>query len=446
MNWDKLLSTKRTGQEDRVLTVKHQRTQFQRDYDRLIFSSPFRRMQDKTQVFPLPGSVFVHNRLTHSLEVASVGRSLGHNVAEFLMDEKKIDNPLVHEIGSIVATACLAHDLGNPPFGHSGESALSHYFKWGEGKKLKADYSISDAEWNDLVEFEGNANAFRILTHQFKGRRKGGFSLTYSSVASILKYPYASGMADKKKYGFFQSEKELFEQVVQELGLVETKPGIYCRHPLVYLVEAADDICYQIMDVEDAHKLRILDTQRTKEILMAFLAEEEDKSTRDKIEEVSREVTDINEQIAFIRASVIGKLVGNCTQIFKDNYDAIMSGTFAKSLIDHLEGKTKVAAEHCAQVSFKEIYRHQSVVEIEISGFKILGSLLHEFSKAVLSPDDKYSSMLLAFIPEQYSAGSQGTAYHKLQSVLDFISGMTDVYALDLYRKINGIGLADKRF
>lgn len=446
MKWDKLLSTKRTGQEDRVLTVKHQRTQFQRDYDRLIFSSPFRRMQDKTQVFPLPGSVFVHNRLTHSLEVASVGRSLGYNIAEFLLEEKKVENALVHEIGSVVATACLAHDLGNPPFGHSGESALSHYFKWGDGKKLKAEYNISDAQWNDLIEFEGNANAFRILTHQFKGRRKGGFSLTYSSVASILKYPYASGMADKKKYGFFQSEKELFEQVVQELGLLQTAPGIYCRHPLVYLVEAADDICYQIMDVEDAHKLRILDTNRTKEILMAFLAEDEDETTRDKIKEVSREVTDINEQIAFIRASVIGKLVGACTQIFKDNYDAIMSGTFAKSLIDHLTGKTKAAAEHCAQLSFNEIYRHQSVVEIEISGFKILGSLLHEFSKAVLNPDDQYSGMLLAFIPEQYSAGKQATAYNKLQSVLDFISGMTDVYALDLYRKINGIGLADKRF
>ena len=179
---------------------------------------------------------------------------------------------------------------------------------------------------------------------------------------------------------------------------------------------------------------------------MAFLAEDEDETTRDKIKEVSREVTDINEQIAFIRASVIGKLVGACTQIFKDNYDAIMSGTFAKSLIDHLTGKTKAAAEHCAQLSFNEIYRHQSVVEIEISGFKILGSLLHEFSKAVLNPDDQYSGMLLAFIPEQYSAGKQATAYNKLQSVLDFISGMTDVYALDLYRKINGIGLADKRF
>ena len=446
MNWNQLLSTKRTGQEDRVYTIQHQRTQFQRDYDRLIFSSPFRRLQDKTQVFPLPGSVFVHNRLTHSLEVASVGRSLGHNIAEFLLNEKKLDNNLIHEIGSIVGTACLAHDMGNPPFGHSGESALSQYFVQGAGQKLKDAYSISDAEWNDLLEFEGNANAFRILTHQFKGRRKGGFGLTYSSVASILKYPYASGKKDKKKYGFFQSEKEMFEKVVKELGLIEIEPGVYCRHPLVYLVEAADDICYQVMDVEDAHKLRILDTQQTRDILLAYLSEDADQATRKRIDEVSTEVTDTNEQISFIRASVIGKLVGYCTKIFTTNYDAIMQGSFQGSLMDHLEGKTRQAAENCSQISFRDIYRHQSVVEIELSGFKILGSLLHEFSNAVLNPTDKYSKMLLRFIPAQYHVEESASAYLKLQSVLDYISGMTDVYALDLYRKINGIGLADKRF
>ena len=446
MNWNQLLSVKRTGQEDRKNDTKHHRTQFQRDYDRLIFSSPFRRLQDKTQVFPLPGSIFVHNRLTHSLEVASVGRSLGHNLTEFLISEKGLKNELIHEIGSIVATACLAHDMGNPPFGHSGETALSHYFKEGEGKKLKDLYPFTDEEWNDLTEFEGNANAFRLLTHQFNGRRKGGFSLTYSSVASILKYPYASGQTTKKKYGYFQSEKEMFNRVVQELGLIEKEPGVYCRHPLVYLVEAADDICYQIMDVEDAHKLKILDTQQTKDILMSFLADDTDLGTRERIETVSEEVTDINEQIAFIRASVIGKLVAQCTQVFISNYDKIMSGEFEGSLTKYLEGTTNKAMKYCAELSFKKIYRHPSVVEIEISGFKILGSLLHEYSRAILNPNDKYSEMLLPFIPEQYKVSQDASAYEKLQSVLDYISGMTDIYALDLYRKINGIGLADKRF
>jgi len=446
MNWNQLLSTKRTGQEERINDTKHHRTQFQRDYDRLIFSSPFRRLQDKTQVFPLPGSIFVHNRLTHSLEVASVGRSLGHNITEFLLNELKIENDLVHEIGSIVATACLAHDLGNPPFGHSGESALSHYFKKGEGRKLRDEYGFTDEEWSDLTEFEGNANAFRLLTHQFTGRRIGGFSLTYSSVASILKYPYASGLKGKKKYGFFQSEKEMFTRVVNDLGLIEKEPGVYCRHPLVYLVEAADDICYQIMDVEDAHKLKILSTSETKEILLAFLQDENDKNTITKIIEVSQEVTDINEQIAFIRASVIGKLVAQCTSVFIQNYNEIMDGRFEGSLTKYLPGSTSHAMKSCADISFKKIYRHPSVVEIEIAGFKILGSLLHEFSQAVLNPRDKYSEMLLPFIPEQYKVIEEATPYEKLQSVLDYISGMTDVYALDLFRKINGIGLADKRF
>ena len=205
MDWHRLLSTKRTGQEDLPIGDRHDRTQFQRDYDRLIFSSPFRRLQDKTQVFPLPGSVFVHNRLTHSLEVASVGRSLGNNLARELGLAGEGPAGLVDEIGSIVAAACLAHDMGNPPFGHSGEEAIAHYFKHGEGQKYEA--LVTPEQWSDLIRFEGNANALRILTHAFNGRRKGGFALTYSTVAAVVKYPYASSVKDLKKYGFFQSEQ-----------------------------------------------------------------------------------------------------------------------------------------------------------------------------------------------------------------------------------------------
>ena len=256
MNWDKLLSTKRTGQEN-LKEVKHDRTQFQRDYDRLIFSSPFRRLQDKTQVFPLPGSVFVHNRLTHSLEVASVGRSLGNNVSAKLLKAGLGKPELVAEIGSVVAAACLAHDMGNPPFGHSGEAAIGHYFTNGAGADFK--HMLSEAEWTDFTRFEGNANALRILTHAYRGRRQGGFAMTYTTVASILKYPYASHLG-LKKYGYFQSEKEMFRHIADELQLkvLDEEKGIYARHPLVYLVEAADDICYQVMDIEDAHKLKIL--------------------------------------------------------------------------------------------------------------------------------------------------------------------------------------------
>lgn len=444
MNWKQLLSTQRTGQ-DALPELHHDRTQFQRDYDRLIFSSPFRRMQDKTQVFPLPGSVFVHNRLTHSLEVASVGRSLGSNISRFLKDEVAVKSPLVDELGAVTAAACLAHDMGNPPFGHSGETAISHFFKSGDGQKYHR-LVTDEAVWNDFINFEGNANAFRLLTHQFGGRRRGGFRMTYTMVASIVKYPYSSGMSSRKKYGFFQTEKAAYVDIAKSLGIIEEKPGsgVFVRHPLVYLVEAADDICYQVMDIEDAHKLGILDFNATRDLLFAFFADDDDSARR--LKEVCASVTDRNEQIAFLRASVIGRLVELCTQIFINNHDIILAGQFEGSLIKHLEGSAAEAMRKCEATGFRLIYKHPSVVEIEIAGYKILGSLLKEFMDAVMNPDDSYSGLLLPFIPEQYRVSFEAPIELRIRSVLDFVSGMTDVYALDLFRKINGIGLADKRF
>ncbi|TRX72685.1 deoxyguanosinetriphosphate triphosphohydrolase [Carboxylicivirga sp. M1479] len=439
MNWNQLLSTIRTGQEN-IKEIKHDRTQFQRDYDRLIFSSPFRRLQDKTQVFPLPGSVFVHNRLTHSLEVASVGRSLANNISNKLIEGGFGDADLVSEIGSVVAAACLAHDLGNPPFGHSGEEAIGHYFSNGDGQQFKSQ--LTPSQWTDITRFEGNANALRMLTHAFKGRRKGGFAMTYTTIASILKYPYESGIG-KKKFGYFQSEKETFEHIATNLGLklLDAETGTYARHPLVYLVEAADDICYQVMDIEDAHKLKILSYEETLDLLTAFFDKEKEAKEFEKIESVFKEVSDKNERMAFLRAKVIGKLVNHCTDIFWNNHEAILNGQFSKGLIDHLSGHELEAMETCKQTAFKRIYKHPSVVEIEIAGYRILGTLLEEFIKAVTNPDDFYSKMLLPFIPEQFASDSDTPLIDKIQSVLDFISGMTDVYALDLYKKISGIGL-----
>lgn len=442
MNWDKLLSIKRFGLEERVLEEIHDRTQFQRDFDRLIFSSPFRRLQDKTQVFALPGSVFVHNRLTHSLEVSSVGRSLGNMAAKLLRDKNYTTSPLLDEIGSVVATACLAHDLGNPPFGHSGESAMSHYFSNGRGRDLKD--RVSEKEWLDLTHFEGNANALRLLTHQFNGRRKGGFSLTYTSVASVIKYPFPSGAhpKGKNKYGYFQAEKNHFEQIVAELGLIALGNERFARHPLVYLVEVADDICYQFMDIEDSHKLKILTTEEVKVLFLNFLYE---PNQRKRFEEVCVEVTDANEQIAYLRASVISLLVRECVKVFIDNQDAILRGEFEQPLIDALPETLMNAMKECERTAYAKIYRHPSVVEVEIAGYKILGSLLSEFVEAVLNPKDYYSGMILPFIPEQYKVSEEASVYTKVLSVLDFISGMTDVYALDLYRKIQGTGLSLKR-
>jgi dGTPase len=415
------------------------RTQFQRDYDRIIFSSPFRRMQNKTQVFPLPEHVFVHNRLTHSLEVASVGRSLGNLLAEKLAPEFP-ENKLISEIGTIVSTACLAHDLGNPPFGHSGEAAISNFFEKGAGHEFKSQ--LTTGEWKDFTHFDGNANAFRILTHQFNGKRPGGFALTYSTLASIVKYPFESTFAVKPKFGFFQSEKSDYRKIAYQLE-IESKPGnseSFCRHPLVYLVEAADDICYQIMDLEDAFKLGILSYAETTNLYLGFYDAETDKKYIENINATLTLVTDKNEQISYLRAGVIGKLIYDCIGIFAENQEKIVAGNFEGSLIGSLKGKQAEAMNTVKEISYSQVYNHRSVVEIEIAGFKIIGTLLDEFVGAIMNPKDMYSKKILSLLPEQYKTPGD-SVYLKIQSIVDFVSGMTDVFALDLYRKIKGISL-----
>jgi len=439
MDWNKLLSGKRIGMEEYHDKRKHERTDFQRDYDRLIFSSPFRRLQNKTQVFPLPGSIFVHNRLTHSLEVSCVGRSLGNNVAKGLMQKYPEGSVNFPEIGSIVSAACLAHDMGNPPFGHSGERAISAYFSEGKGKKLENIVYEEGSRWEDFIHFEGNANAMRLLTHQFIGRRKGGFALTYATLASIVKYPYASTLSTKSgKFGFFQSEENTYMRIANELGIHESisKPGCFCRYPLVYLVEAADDICYQIMDIEDAHKLRILTSEETIQLLLGFF--EGDRLKR--ITDVMRLVDDTNEQIAYLRSSIIGLLVDQCSRVFLENEEAIMEGIFETTLIKEIDEHAAKAYADCSKVAYQKIYRAKEVLDIELAGYHIFSNLIEVLTDAVMNQEHAYSKLLLQRIPEQYDTKAPAT-YGKIQCVLDYISGMTDVYALDLYRKITGMSL-----
>ncbi|MDD4373105.1 MAG: deoxyguanosinetriphosphate triphosphohydrolase [Bacteroidales bacterium] len=436
MNWTQLLPTQRlTSSTDQ----KDIRSAFQRDYDRIIFSSPFRRLQNKTQVFPLPGSVFVHNRLTHSLEVASVGRSIARIVSrELIKKMPELANTAVNEIDTIVSTACLAHDLGNPPFGHSGEKAISSYFEEGSGKILKEQ--IPANQWSDLINFEGNANAFRTLTHQFSGRRKGGFSLTYATLASLIKYPYPSFYkGDRKKYGIFNSEISTFEVVAQNCGLIKKDQDmpVYVRHPLVYLVEAADDISYLIMDMEDAHKLRILSTDQTETMLSAF-HDQEDKEFANYKNRIYQEVTDTNERIAFLRATAINRLVKAVSSLFVAHEEEILAGEFTGSLVDYLDDDLKNAMDSSRKLSVKAIYNHPEVVKIELTGFHVLGTLMEEFSNAVLSPGSNYHRKLQSLLPEQFTP-LKADNYTKLQSVLDFISGMTDLYAMQLYKDLRGI-------
>lgn len=443
MNWKQLISNKRLGQESRHAIRHDDRSEFKRDYDRLIFSAPFRRMQNKTQVFPLPGSIFVHNRLTHSLEVASVGMSLGNDVAHCVMKTRpELADTLFTQIGTIVSTACLAHDMGNPPFGHSGEKAIQTFFTEGKGTYLKD--RLSPEMWNDITHFEGNANAFRLLAHRFKGRRDGGFVMTYTTLASIVKYPFASALAEKGhgKFGFFCTEADIFRRIADDLGIIrksaDGSPAEYARHPLVYLVEAADDICYEIMDIEDAHKLKIVTYEETKRLFLDFFDEKGQNHIMQRIHD--EEITDDNEKVIYMRACVINALERACVDTFMRHEDEIMRGEFSGSLIDSIDDRLVKAYRNCTELSKKKIYKSKPVLDVELSGFKIMDSLMEVMTEAAVNPQRFYSRQLISRVSSQYDISAPDLET-RIMAVIDYISGMTDVYALDIYQKINGISL-----
>ena len=442
MEWKQLISNKRFGQEHKHAERHDDRSEFKRDYDRLIFSSAFRRLQNKTQVFPLPGRIFVHNRLTHSLEVASVGMSIGNDISRRVIQKRpELKDTLVEEIGTIVSAACLAHDLGNPPFGHSGEKAIQTFFSEGPGQKIKS--MVSSEFWDDITHFEGNANAFRILTHRFKGRRQGGFVMTYSMLASIVKYPFASSLAGNHgKFGFFASEADSYRKIADELGIFcKSAPGEplkYARHPLVYMVEAADDICYEIMDIEDSHKLKILSFAETEHLLLSFFDEEIQQKIRQRI--IDEELTDENEKVVYMRASVIGKLENECVAAFLAHEEEILAGTFEGSLIDHISERQKKAYKECEKISYSKIYQSKPVLDIELSGYQIMATLMEVFIEAAVNPSRFYSKQLLRRVSSQYDIENENLE-ERIMAVIDYISGMTDIYALDIYQKINGISL-----
>ena len=448
MNWQTLFSNKRLGAEDRNAQDNF-RNDYMRDYDRLIFSSQFRRLQNKTQVFPLPGAVFVHNRLTHSLEVASVGRSLGKAIGEKIVN--KYENELTQEakefykfeLSAVVMTACIAHDIGNPPFGHSGEDAIRTFFGELEGDKLNTlTEKLTQNQFNDFKYFEGNANAFRILTSIFN---QSNLNLTYTTLASIIKYPADSsngfkktGLISTKKSGFFDTENEFYKRIATELNInqLDENGNVFARHPFVFLVEAADDICYRIIDLEDAHRLGILSIQEVRQLLEPFF---ENKEGRITIPEKVDTIEDDKQKLSFLRAMLIGQLTAKCTEVFFEHEAELLDGTLNKPLIELLDEKTIGLIAKIDEISIKKIYNDKSVIEIEIAGYHIIGGLLKEFISAVLSPDSPKSRKLLKLIPNQFTISKERSLYQNLQSVVDFISGMTDLFAIDLYRKITGI-------
>jgi len=435
------------------------RTSFLRDYDRIIFSSAFRRLQNKTQVFPLPGPVFVHNRLTHSLEVASVGRSLGKAVGDALAGRypqqgEEFREFYKYELPSVIAAACLAHDIGNPPFGHSGEDAIRSFFRGLDGKGLQRfGNELSPNQQRDLLYFEGNANAFRTLTHHFN-EAPGGFRLTYATLASIVKYPSDSlnGFDKKqlvtKKSGFFDSEIDTYKAIASELGIPQPDAGknVFARHPFVYLVEAADDICYRVIDFEDAHRLNIISIDTLKELFLAFFDGEEGYDAREKVEKTFHAINDDNQKVQFLRAKLINLLIHRVRDVFMEKEEALLTGKLERSLIDHLPAREGELLKRIDTFSVQHIYNHRSVVEIEIAGYNVIGGMLKEFFDAILHPKAPKSVKLLQLISRQFViTGDPARLYYDIQSVIDFIAGMTDLYAVDLYRKITGMAFPQIR-
>ena len=450
MNWNSIYTSKRLGAENRYAgeNIDPVRNAYLRDYDRLIFSSPFRRMQNKTQVFPVPGPIFVHNRLTHSLEVASVGRSLGKAIGVNISKKYHEEDANFHEfyrydLPTVIATSCLAHDIGNPPFGHSGESAIRNYFDNLTGETRDTlEAELSENQLNDFRKFEGNANAFRILTNP-----QNGHQLTYATIASIVKYPTDSsngfnkktGFIGTKKSGFFDSEIETYRKVAVELDItvLDDESNVFARHPFVFLMEAADDICYRIIDLEDAHRLRILTVQQVMDLLLPFWENDEKMYNYLKSDKLPR-IIDNNEKLSFLRAMLINLLTQQCTKVFMENEEVILSGQLNKSLIDILDKHTTDCLKKVDEISIRDIYNHKSVIEIEIAGYNVIGDLLDEFVTAVLHPSRDKSKKLIQLIPKQFST-QQDSLYANIQSVVDFIAGMSDLFAVDLYRRIKGI-------
>ena len=463
MNWASLYTTQRTGEsEKKNYSYDPMRNHFQRDYDRIIFSSAFRRLQNKTQVFPLPGAIFVHNRLTHSLEVASVGRSLGKAVGEQIAAKHTQEGDdfrefYRHELASVIASACLAHDIGNPPFGHSGEDAIRTYFKGLEGDtKTIIHDALSENQRSDFERFEGNSNALRVLTHSFNEPEPGGYRLTYTTLASLVKYPSASlegfnkksGLIATKKAGFFDSELNTFRHLALALHIPPKKDfdHVFARHPFVYLTEAADDICYRVIDLEDAHRLHLISLNTFMDMFLPFFDQETGYSSRGYLEKKLANINDDNQKVQYIRARWIGLMIDKLANTFMAHEEELLNGTLEKDLLSCLPHNDHKLIERINDFSVKHIYNYRAVVEIEIAGYNVIGGLLKEFVHAVLHPDQSKSRKIIKLVSSQFPILHDGNnVYHDLQSVVDFIAGMTDLYAIDLYRKITGITIPEIR-
>ena len=443
MNWEQLLSLKRFGDIQKRPRAKQDETRlgFEVDFDRIIFSEAFRSLQDKTQVIPLSETDFVHTRLTHSLEVSVVGRTLGRRVGKVLLERQPSLVKLgytFNDFGAIVAAASVMHDIGNPPFGHSGEKAIGEYFKTGKGIQYKNE--LTPKEYQDLVDFEGNANGLKILTENREGIY-GGLRLSYATLGAFIKYPKeslpkkpTSHIADKK-YGCFQSEKESFLDIVEDLGLVKkskTEDISYHRHPLTFLVEAADDICYTIIDFEDGINLGLIEEEFALEYLIKLV-----KNTIDIKKYHSLKFK--KDRVSYLRALAINTLINEAVAIFLANESAILKGSFSSSLLDKCAYEAQI--NDIINISVSKIYKSQEVVEKEVAGYKIIADLLDIFVTAINNHQtgtlSNYDALLLNLLPKEFMISSEST-YERIMSICTYVSRMSDSYAIRIHKKIQG--------
>ncbi len=438
MDWKKLLTRQRLGKSK----LEHEefiRTPFQRDYDRLIFSSAFRRLKDKTQVFSLPTNDYIRTRLIHSLEVSSVGRSLGRIIGQTIIQRHKLNNKFeAADFGDIVSAACLAHDIGNPPFGHAGEDAIQAGFQtWYDPAK-----SFSDKQKNDLDLFEGNAQGFRILTRLEMQPRRGGLQLTCPTLATFTKYPRESTIdptildsyagRSSKKHGFFQAEVDIFIEVAETVGLIRRsdRTAWWCRHPLAFLVEAADDICYSIVDLEDGYLMGYIPFTVARELLDPIAGSQDDKLADIALE---------SERIKYLRAVAINNLITEAKEIFLDNECSILAGVFDKDLLS-LSEKYELPLKNIAHETRSRVFDHPDVVNIQIAGYEVLDKLFSGFADAIFS-DTKKAALICKMLPPEHRPIDGESNYEKILKITDYISGMTDFYATKLFQQFSGISL-----
>jgi len=445
MNWEQLLSLKRQGDTNKRLRKEQDETRlgFEVDYDRIIFSSAFRSLQDKTQVIPLSKTSFVHTRLTHSLEVSVVGRSLGRVVGKKILEKHPhlttIHGYQFNDFGAIVAAASLSHDIGNPPFGHSGEKAIGEYFATGNGKKYKE--SLTPKQYQDLIDFEGNANGFKILTESRQGI-EGGLRLSYATLGAFMKYPKESlpkkptSHIAHKKFGYFQNESTFFKEVAQEVGLLSNQIGnetTYSRHPLTFLVEAADDICYTIIDFEDGINLGLIQEEYALEYLIKLV---KDTINTTKYNSLSTTA----DRLSYLRALAINTLIQEAARTFVQYEEEILSGNFAEALID--KSKYQAQIDDIIKISIAKIYQSSEVVEKEIAGYEILATLLDRYCTATDNFNKErasnYDKLILKAEGSNFDHKNDDL-YTRLISISNYVASLTDGNALLKFQKIKGL-------